>query len=80
VTLTYNTAIVCLFSSQMATNQFLMPYSSSSNPSGYYTPPTRNWGFDLTYYSVNKQPPGVPCALVPIRYNLATPAPAVVSN
>ncbi len=80
VTLTYNTSIVCLFSSQMATNQFLMPYSSSSNPSGYYTPPTRNWGFDLTFYDVNKQPPGVPCALVPIRYNWLSPAPNSLSS
>jgi hypothetical protein len=75
VTLTYNTSIVCLYASQMATNQFLMPYSSGSNPSGYYTPPTRNWGFDLTFYNVNQQPPGVPCALVPIRYNWVSPAP-----
>lgn len=68
VTLTYNTSIVCLFASQMATNQFQMP-------GAYYNPPTRNWGFDLTYYDVNKQPPGVPVALVPIRYNWLSPAP-----
>jgi hypothetical protein len=78
-TLTYNTAIVCLFASQTATNQFLMPYSSS-NPSGYYTPPTRVWGFDPTYYSINKQPPGVPCALVPIRYNWLSPAPGSLAS
>ena len=77
-TVTYNTSIVCLFQSTMANKQFLMPYSSS-NPSGYYNPPTRNWGFDPTFYDPNKQPPGVPCALVPIRYNWSIPAPGAVN-
>jgi len=71
--LTLNTSIVCLFSSQMATNQFQMP-------GVYYTPPNRNWGFDQTYYSPNKQPPGVPCALVPIRYNWFKPPPGSVAS
>jgi hypothetical protein len=79
-TLTLNTSIVVLYSSTIATNQFIMPYSSSETD-GYYNPPTRNWGFDQTYYSPNKQPPGVPCALVPIRYNWTKPAPnSVASN
>ncbi|HEY4416348.1 MAG TPA: hypothetical protein VGO57_11710 [Verrucomicrobiae bacterium] len=73
VTLTYNTSIVCLFSSQMATHQFQMPQV-------YYEPPTRNWGFDPTYYSPNKQPPGVPSALVPIRFNWTLPSPNTVSG
>jgi hypothetical protein len=72
-TLTLNTSIMCLFSSQMATNQFQMP-------GAYYTPPTRNWGFDTTYYSPNKQPPGVPCALVPIRFNWQQPPPGTVTS
>ena len=72
--LTLNTSIVCLYASHMATNQFQMP-------GAYYAPPTRNWGFDQTYYSPNKQPPGVPCALVPIRFNWFKPPPgSVVSN
>ena len=71
-TLTLNTSIVVLFTSQIATNQFQMP-------GAYYTPPTRNWGFDETYYSPNKQPPGVPCALVPIRFNWQKPAPGSVN-
>jgi hypothetical protein len=78
VTLTYNTSIICLYTSKMATNQFLMPYSGS-NPNGYYTPPTRHWGFDMTFYDPNKQPPGVPCALIPIRYNWLTPPPGSVA-
>lgn len=72
-TLTLNTSIVCLFSSQIATNQFQMP-------GAYYDPPTRNWGFDQTYYSPNKQPPGVPCALVPIRFNWQQPPPGSVTS
>ncbi|HEV2691507.1 MAG TPA: hypothetical protein VG347_01285 [Verrucomicrobiae bacterium] len=72
-TLTLNTSIVCLYSSQMATNQFQMP-------GAYYTPPKRLWGFDQTYYSPNKQPPGVPCALVPIRFNWFKPPPGGVAS
>jgi len=72
-TLTLNTSIVCLYSSKMATNQFKMP-------GAYYSPPTRRWGFDETYYSPNKQPPGVPCALVPIRFNWFKPPPGTVAN
>ena len=78
-TLTLNTSIVVLFTSQIATNQFIMPYSSSQTD-GYYNPPTRNWGFDTTYYSPNKQPPGVPCALVPIRYNWQTPPSGSITS
>jgi hypothetical protein len=75
-TLTMNTSIVVLYASQMATNQWQVPYNSSS--SGYYNPPTRNWGFDTTYYSPNHQPPGVPCALLAIRFNWYKPPPGSV--
>ena len=73
VHLVLNTSIVNLFNSQIATNQFIMPYSSSETD-GYYNPPTRDWGFDQTYYNPNKQPPGIPCALVPVRFNWCKPA------
>ena len=73
VTLTMNTSIVNLFNSKTATNQFQMP-------GAYYNPPTRKWGFDTTYYSPNKQPPGVPCALVPIRFNWQTPSPGSITS
>jgi len=71
-TLTLNTSIVNLYNSQIATNQFQMPGI-------YYNPPTRNWGFDTTYYSPDKQPPGAPCALVPIRFNWQKPPPNTIS-
>ena len=71
-TLTLNTSIVNLFNSRIATNQFQMP-------GVYYNPPTRNWGFDTTYYSPSKQPPGAPCALVPIRFNWQKPPPNTIS-
>jgi hypothetical protein len=73
VKLTYNTSIVCLFTSQMATTQFQMP-------GNYYNPPTRVWGFDPNFYNVNDQPPGVPVALIPIRYNWVSPAPNSLSS
>jgi hypothetical protein len=72
-TLTYNTSIVCLFSSQMATNQFQMP-------GNYYEAPTRNWGFDPTFYNPAREPPGIPEALVPIRFNWLQPPPGSVTT
>ena len=72
-TLTYNTSIVCLFSSQMATNQFQMP-------GNYYVPPTRQWGFDPTFYNPSREPPGIPEALVPIRFNWLQPPPGSVTT
>jgi hypothetical protein len=73
VTLTLNTSIVNLFNSKIATAQFQMPGI-------YYNPPTRAWGFDTTYYSPDKQPPGAPCALVPIRFNWQKPPPNSIST
>jgi hypothetical protein len=72
-TLTYNTSIVCLFSSQIATNQFQMP-------GAYYEPPTRNWGFDPTFYNPAREPPGIPVALVPIRFNWLQPPPGSITT
>ncbi len=73
VNLTYNTSIVCLFSSQMATNQFQMP-------GNYYSPPTRLWGFDPTFYNPAREPPGIPTALVPIRFNWLQPPPGNITT
>jgi hypothetical protein len=58
VTLTYNTSLVCLYSSQMATNQFQMPGI-------YYNPPTRIWAFDPNFYDAGKLPPGTPFYTLP---------------
>ena len=71
--LTYNTSIVCLYSSTVATNQFQMP-------GGYYDPPTRNWGFDPTFYNPAREPPGIPEALVAIRFNWQQPPPGSVTT
>ena len=65
-TLTLNTSIMSLFNSTKATHQFI-------NPGTYYNPPTRQFSFDLNFYDPAKQPPGIPCALVLIRYNWTTP-------
>jgi hypothetical protein len=67
-TLTLNTAIMNLFSSQIATHQFV-------NPGTYYDPPTRHFSYDLNFTDPAKQPPGVPCALVLVRLNWAVPPP-----
>ena len=65
-TLTLNTAIINLFNSQIATHQFV-------NPGTYYDPPTRQFSYDQNFANPNKQPPGMPCALVLIRINWAAP-------
>jgi hypothetical protein len=71
-----NTSIVVLYSSKMATNQFRNPIGWSPAPiNPYYKPPTRQWGFDPNFYDPAKQPPGVPSALVPIRFNWTQPPP-----
>ncbi len=75
-TLTYNTSIVCLYASQTATNQYVPAGSAGA----YYSAPTRNWGFDQTYYNPGKQPPGVPAALVPIRFNWTIPPPGSITS
>lgn len=70
-----NTSIVCLYASKTATNQFITPGAAGS----YYTAPTRHFSFDLNYFDPAKQPPGIPGALVPIRFNWAVPPPNTVT-
>jgi hypothetical protein len=65
-TLTLNTSIINLYNSQKATGQFL-------NPGPYYYPPTRQFSYDLNFMDPNKVPPGIPDALVALRYNWCTP-------
>jgi hypothetical protein len=65
-TLTLNTSIMNLFTSETATHQFV-------NPGTYYDPPTRQFSYDLNYLDPAKQPPGIPCALVLVRLNWAVP-------
>lgn len=67
-TLTINTSMINLFRSQRATGQFV-------NPGTYYDPPTRNFSYDLQFRDPTKIPPGMPCALVALRYGWATPPP-----
>jgi hypothetical protein len=67
-----NTSILRLFDSQMATHQFV-------NPGTYYQPPTRQFSFDLNFLNPAKVPPGVPTALVPIRFGWTTPPPGTVT-
>jgi hypothetical protein len=67
-----NTSILRLFDSQMATHQFMKPGT-------YYEPPTRNFSFDLNFLNPAKVPPGVPTALVPIRFSWTTPPPGTVT-
>ncbi|MGI0135209.1 MAG: hypothetical protein ACREBW_09665, partial [Candidatus Micrarchaeaceae archaeon] len=78
-TLTINTSIINLFQSEIATNQFRDPGNFGLRNDPYYDPPTRNWNFDLNFLDPNKQPPGVPAAVMPIRFNWAVPPPGVTN-
>jgi hypothetical protein len=71
--LTLNTSLINLFASSNATRQFQMP-------GGYYDPPTRTFSFDINFRNPAKQPPGIPCALVPLRFGWFTPPPNCVTN
>ena len=77
-----NTSIVVLWASQMATNQFRNPISWPNTPpvNPYYNPPTRQWGFDPNFYNPSLQPPGVPSALVPVRFNWTVPPPNTTNS
>ncbi|HYG21758.1 MAG TPA: hypothetical protein VEH04_03170 [Verrucomicrobiae bacterium] len=66
--LTINTSMINLFRSRKATGEFL-------NPGTYYDPPTRRFSYDLKFKDPAQTPPGIPCALVALRFGWATPPP-----
>jgi len=72
-TLWLNTSILRLWDSNMATSVF-------QNPGVYYAPPTRNFSFDPKFLSPNGVPPGIPVALVPIRFGWLVPPPNSVTT
>ena len=63
-----NTSIVNLYNSTRATNMFLPP-------GDVYRPPTRHFSYDMNFSNPSKVPPGIPCALVALRYNWTVPPP-----
>lgn len=69
-----NTSIINLFNSRKATGRFITPGRGS-----YYVAPRREFSYDLNFLDPNKQPPGMPCAMIPIRFNWATPPPNTVT-
>ena len=69
-----NTSLINLYDSTKATGQFVTPGAGS-----YYTPPTRHFSYDLNFNDPAKQPPGIPCSLVPIRFNWGVPPPSTVT-
>ena len=72
VNLYLNTSIIRLWSSTMATNQW--KYQGT-----YYNPPNRYFSFDNNFLNPAKVPPGIPNALVPIRFAWCTPPPGVTN-
>jgi hypothetical protein len=71
-TLWLNTSIINLYNSTRATNKFV-------NPGFYYEPPTRKFSYDLNFSNPNKVPPGIPNALVALRYDWAVPPPGTTN-
>jgi hypothetical protein len=71
-TLTLNTSIINLYNSATAIGVF-------RNPGTYYAPPTRKFSYDNNFSDPTKVPPGIPCALVALRYSWATPPPNTVT-
>lgn len=58
-----NTSLLYLFASKTATNRFIYPGLSGT----YYNPPTRKFSYDLNFNRLDRQPPGIPTALVAAR-------------
>ena len=76
-----NTSILRLWNSTMATNQFRNPNGFSPAPvNPYYNAPTRHYNFDLNYLDPAKVPPGIPNALVSIRFGWTVPPIGVVNS
>jgi hypothetical protein len=75
-----NTSILRLWDSNMATTQFRNPQGFNPVPvRPYYNPPTRHYTFDQNFLNPAKVPPGIPLALVPIRFGWCVP-PAGSTN
>ena len=58
-----NTSLLYLYTSKTATNKFVYPGLSGD----YYNPPTRKFSYDLNFNRLDRQPPGIPTALVAAR-------------
>ena len=63
-TLTYNGSLVAMFYSKIAT----APWGSPDT----YSPPARNWAFDINFLDATKLPPGTPEVRAIIRGEWAT--------
>jgi hypothetical protein len=63
INFTYNGSMVVMFPSQFATGVW--------GSSDVYSPPNRNWAFDLNFMDATKLPPGTPQVTAMIRGNWA---------
>ena len=69
--LTLNTSLINLFNSVIATQQFV-------NPGTYFDPPIRKFSYDLNFRHLAKQPPGVPCVVMPSPVIMVQPQSQIV--
>jgi len=66
-TFTYNGSMVVMFPSRYATSRWGL--------ANVYSPPPRNWAFDLNFMNANKLPPGTPSISTLIRGQWAVVSP-----
>ncbi len=78
VNLWLNTSILRLWDSNMATNQYRVS-AGNGGPNPYYNAPNRHFSFDPNFLDPAKVPPGIPVALVPIRFAWGVPPPGVIT-
>jgi hypothetical protein len=72
VTLNYNGSIVVPFYSKYATNQLASGISGGAATTAYYTPPNRNYAFDLNFLNDTLIPPLTPRSLALVRGQWST--------
>jgi hypothetical protein len=68
---TYNGSMVVMFPSQFATGF----WGGNNNT---YSPPNRNWAFDLNFMDATKLPPGTPQVSVMVRGSWAMIPPGTI--
>jgi hypothetical protein len=70
--LNYNGSIVVPFYSKYATNQLASGISGGAATTAYYTPPNRNYAFDLNFLNDTLIPPLTPRSLALVRGQWST--------
>ena len=60
MTFTYTGSLVSLYTNRYSTGLWGNTTNVGYAAGGYYTPPTRNWAFDVNFRFPDRLPPGTP--------------------